>query len=281
MNNFRLADTMLIRVLALAVLLWSPALAVDQIVQVRIAEAELFRSPAYDGEVIRRALEGEEFLSVTDVGEFYLVADPQTESFLYIPFTSVYLLQDGVPDNIYVSGKMSSPDTKELSYWQVKPSREKISRDRPSADGMLTAHNGKKYPAKYSYNKSYKPIVDGRKVVNDALAFRGVKYVLGGEGMDGIDCSGLTKVCLGNQGIGLLHRSSLQALDGKYIDYQELQPGDLVFFRDDTDTRYLSHVGIYIGRNKFVHAGQSAGEVVVSSLGESYFKSHYAFARRL
>ncbi len=281
MNKFRLADTVLLWVLALVVMLWTNAAAEDQMVQVRIAEAELFRSPTYDGEVIRTALEGEEFVSVTEVGEFYLVEDPQTESFLYVPFTSVYLLQEGVPDNIYVSGKMPSPETKKLTYWQVKPTRKKITRDKPSADGMLTSHNGKKYPAKYSHNNSYRPIVDGRQLVTDALAYRGVKYVLGGEGMDGIDCSGLTKVCLGNQGIEMVHRSSLQAIDGKYVEYRELLPGDLVYFRDDTDTRYLSHVGIYLGRGKFIHAGQSAGEVVVTSLSEKYFKSHYAFARRL
>lgn len=281
MQKTLLAATFVMLVIAPAILLATVVRAEDQIVQIRISEAEMFRSPAYDAEVIRTALEGEEFVSVTKVGEFYLVADPITEAFLYLPFTSIYLIGEGLPDNMYISGKMPSPRTKELSYWQVKPKRQRVSRNRPSADGMLTAHNGKQYPAKYSYNKSYKPSVNGRQVVNDALIYRGVKYVLGGEGLEGIDCSGLTKVCLGNQGIGFTHRSSLQALNGKYIEFGEMQPGDLVYFRDNIDTRYLSHVGIYLGRGQFIHASQSAGKVVVSALSESYFKSHYAFARRL
>jgi cell wall-associated NlpC family hydrolase len=152
---------------------------------------------------------------------------------------------------------------------------------RTTADGMLTAHNGKKYPAQYDYNYSYRPVIDGVQLVRDAREFLGVEYVLGGESHKGIDCSGLTRVCLARQGIDVVHRASLQALEGRYVQHTDLRPGDLVYFRDDKTERYLSHVGIYVGNNKFIHASGSYGKVVITSLSKDYYKSHYAFARRL
>ena len=94
MDEFRLANTVLLRVIALALLLCPQALAEGQLVQIMIAEADLFRSPDYAGEVVRKAMEGEEFESVTEVGEFYLVEDHKTKSFLYIPKTSVEEIKD-------------------------------------------------------------------------------------------------------------------------------------------------------------------------------------------
>lgn len=125
------------------------------------------------------------------------------------------------------------------------------------------------------------PRVNGQRLVRDALVYLGAPYVLGGSTSQGIDCSGLTKACLARQGIDVLHRSSLQALEGQYVPHDALRAGDLVFFRDDVDSRYLSHVGIYAGNGRFVHASRSKGGVVVTSLSEAYFKTHYAFARRL
>jgi cell wall-associated NlpC family hydrolase len=145
---------------------------------------------------------------------------------------------------------------------------------------MLVASNGKKYPAQYDYNFDYMPVADGGRMARDAKKYLGADYVLGGTTTQGIDCSGLTKVCLANQGIDVVHRSSLQALHGRYVEYSNLKTGDLIYFRDDKDKRYLSHVGIYIGGGRFIHASASRGGVVINRLSESYFKSHYGFARR-
>lgn len=118
-------------------------------------------------------------------------------------------------------------------------------------------------------------------VVRAGLEAIGSPYVWGGDDPDdGFDCSGLTKFVYREiVGMELPRTAREQRLQGADVNKKELKPGDLVFFAT-TRRRVVSHVGIYIGHNQFVHAPRRGKTVRVSSLDNSYWSRHYVAARR-
>jgi cell wall-associated NlpC family hydrolase len=119
-----------------------------------------------------------------------------------------------------------------------------------------------------------------RSPVQMAMSFLGVPYRLGGSGRNGIDCAGLVRAAYDGLGLVLPRTAAGQFHQGVEISLGELQPGDLIFFRD-TYKRGISHVGIYIGEGKFIHAASTKRGVVVTSLSRPYYLSRFAGARRL
>ncbi|MEN6371111.1 MAG: NlpC/P60 family protein [Armatimonadota bacterium] len=117
------------------------------------------------------------------------------------------------------------------------------------------------------------------EIVRTALAYRGARYVRGGVGSRGFDCSGFTRHVYAKHGINLPHSSRTQASCGKSVDRKNLQPGDLVFFA--TRKRGISHVGLYIGSGRFIHASTPSTGVIISSLNQGYYASRYRGARRV
>lgn len=107
----------------------------------------------------------------------------------------------------------------------------------------------------------------------------GVRYRSGGNNKNGVDCSGFTvAVYLAVYGIALPRVSRDQYRISRKISSTELQEGDLVFF--NTRGSGVSHVGVYLGNNKFIHASVSRG-VMVSGLFEPYFIQRYIGAGRI
>lgn len=121
----------------------------------------------------------------------------------------------------------------------------------------------------------------GREIVMYALGLLDVGYQFGGKNPEaGLDCSGMVSFIYRNAvGIPLRGSAADLARQGKPIDTRALQPGDLVFF--NTLGRSFSHVGIYIGDQKFVHAPSSRGKIRIESLSTPYFASRYETARTL
>jgi cell wall-associated NlpC family hydrolase len=119
--------------------------------------------------------------------------------------------------------------------------------------------------------------VSGRsgKALQFALKQIGDKYVFGADGMTYWDCSGLTMRAFQTAGVSLPHSSRAQYGYGKSIKRSDLKPGDLVFFG-----RPISHVGIYLGGGKMVHAPRSGSRVKVAS-ASSLGRKPYIGARRL
>jgi len=116
-------------------------------------------------------------------------------------------------------------------------------------------------------------------VVRTALAYRGARYVRGGTGRSGFDCSGFTRYVYAKYGINLPHSSRAQVNHGVPVSRSQLKPGDLLFFQ--TRGSRISHVGIYIGDGKFVHASTPRGGVRVDSLSNSYYAKRFRAARRI
>ena len=117
-----------------------------------------------------------------------------------------------------------------------------------------------------------------------AQSFLGVPYKYGGTTSGGFDCSGFTMYIYKHFGISLPHSATSQLSYGIKVSLSELQPGDLVFFRDTNySTKAASHVGIYIGDSKFIHASSSrSGKyVIISSLNEAYHASVFTSGRHL
>lgn len=116
-------------------------------------------------------------------------------------------------------------------------------------------------------------------VVSYSKEYLGVPYVFGSSSSKSFDCSGFTMYVYKKVGISLPHSAKGQASMGTRVSKSELKPGDLVFFQ--TYTSGISHVGIYIGDGKFIHASSGAGHVVVTNLSDSYYTSRYRGATRL
>jgi cell wall-associated NlpC family hydrolase len=119
------------------------------------------------------------------------------------------------------------------------------------------------------------------ELVVSAMGFLGVPYRRGGNSAEtGFDCSGFVKAMY-QQTLGLVlpRRANEQAAATREIDKQDLQPGDLVFF--NTLRRTFSHVGIYIGDNKFIHSPKPGAQVRVEDMGVPYWARRFDGARRV
>jgi hypothetical protein len=119
---------------------------------------------------------------------------------------------------------------------------------------------------------------ESKKLKTTAFSFLGTRYRFGGNSRSGIDCSSFVQHVFRDLNINLPRTAREQFGTGEPVTSYDLQKGDLVFFR--TYAHYPSHVGIYLGENKMIHASSRDRKVVISSMNTPYYRSRFIGAKR-
>lgn len=123
-------------------------------------------------------------------------------------------------------------------------------------------------------------LTDG-KMISFIEDWYGTRYKYGGNDKNGVDCSAFAQTfILSMYGLMLPRTSVQQYQHSKRLRKEELEEGDLVFFKTRGRKAGISHVGVYLRNNKFVHASTSGG-VMINDIGDGYYSAHYAGAGRI
>ncbi len=145
----------------------------------------------------------------------------------------------------------------------------------PTADANVSLEQISKEQNTYNWS--------GRagEVLVNALSLTGIKYARGGNTPEaGFDCSGFVRYVFKQAASLTLPHSALAISQiGKTVPKNDLQPGDLVFFNTMRNT--FSHVGIYLGNNRFIHSPSAGGKVRVESMQDGYWSTRFSGAQRI
>ena len=219
---------------------------------------------------------------------------------------SVYKVRKG--DTLYGIARKTGLSVDELkrindiSSASLKPGRvlslresdlvEKVARKPARSHTMRTAlYTNEEYErtlAELTDSGQEKPVDLGKDLdlttgvskllKKSAFSFLGTRYRFGGNSRSGLDCSSFVQHVFRDLDIPLPRTAREQFRTGEPVMSYELQKGDLVFFR--TYASFPSHVGIYLGDNKMIHASSRDNKVVISSINTPYFRSRFLGAKR-
>ncbi|MGC2061765.1 MAG: C40 family peptidase [Thermodesulfovibrionales bacterium] len=255
---------------------------------VNVSSSDVFFRDSQESERVTEVLLGDEFRVVGDNKEW---------AYGYLPSQKGYR---GWIRKENLSFSSDSTSVKDKPIVQVRNAKARITfRD----GSFLNVYAGTRLPLLSRDNRRYEVIVpDGStgylpveaawveeerfgkevtpKDILQASKFYGSDYKWGGITASGMDCSGFVYTAFRLNGIYLKRDSHLQAEEGADVPIDQLQAGDLVFFRSEKVGR-ITHVGIYIDNGNFIHASRSKKGVSVSSLSDEYFRKNFAGARRI
>jgi peptidoglycan DL-endopeptidase CwlO len=201
-----------------------------------------------------------------------LTAYPQTLTETLASEASSAVLQDALetPNSDSQANTQTQEAVTTANNTESKPSTT-TSAPRPRVQTSQASRGGQPTSSKSTTSKA-------TAIINTAKSYIGVKYLWGGTTPSGFDCSGYTQYVFAKNGISLPRISRDQYNVGTSVSYQNLKPGDLVFFSLDGD-KAIDHVGIFIGNGQFINASSSKG-VAIYSMG-SYWNSKYIGAKRV
>lgn len=117
------------------------------------------------------------------------------------------------------------------------------------------------------------------KAIDYAKEMLGKPYKYAGDTPEGFDCSGLVKYSYGRAGIAMPRDTQSQRRMSMLVSVHGMREGDLLFF--DQEGKKTSHVGMYLGKGRFIHAPSSGGKVRTDSVNAEFWKKHFVEARRV
>ncbi len=251
-----LATLLLLPLLALAAFHSTPAYAdtsfpVGSHAYVLLADTEFYSQPDYEANVITRLPHGAA-VEVTD--------EPRTAE---SGITWYGVRADGVFGWLPAADLTTNPGT-------ASPPPPAVTAVPPTAA-----------PARDGTSRGVAaPASAAARVVDMGLSLKGHPYVWGGIGPRAFDCSGFVYYVFNKVGLNLPRSMAEQIRAGTRIAAADLRPGDLVYFQN-TSSRGISHISIYIGNGKIVHAANERTGVLVSDLWSAYWAAHYAGSVRI
>jgi len=185
--------------------------------------------------------------------------------------------------------KIENPDGTQINFKVTKSTNhffdDIIAEERMLQQAIHLAKLSSKahlHNATLSKKDSATDNADSKEIIEDAKEHLGGRYVWGGTRPSGFDCSGYVQYLYKKEGVNLPRTAMAQSQMGKDVTKSELTKGDLLFFKT-TDTRQvpITHVGIYMGNNKFIHAASKKLGIIVSQLEGGRYESKLVRAKRV
>lgn len=168
--------------------------------------------------------------------------------------------------------------SKELLADTKQEEKKEQTTNTTSRDGESVNRETVKEETKENESSTTK----GSEIVEYAMKYLGCDYVYGGSSPSGFDCSGFTSYVYKKFGYNLSRSSVDQANDGTKVNKDDLQPGDLVIYKNQSLTK-IGHVGIYIGNNKMIHASEPGVGVTITDIDSKAYKypQRFVMGRRI
>lgn len=207
------------------------------------------QEPNTDSKILKTFLQNAKVTILLEEGNWYKIKHNDQEG---------YILK------MYVSEKKVEVTSRSSETRTVEVAKKVTNEETNSKKETTTATSSK-----------------GSEVVALAKKYLGSRYVYGGASPSGFDCSGFTMYLYKQFGVSLPHSATAQSSKGTKVAKANLQPGDIVFFKNYRTNTGIGHCGIYIGNNQFIHASTEKTGVITSSLASSSYQSRYVTAVRI
>lgn len=207
------------------------------------------QEPNTDSKILKTFLQNAKVTILLEEGNWYKIKHNDQEG---------YILK------MYVSEKKVEVTSRSSETRTVEVAKKVTNEETNSKQETTTATSSK-----------------GSEVVALAKKYLGSRYVYGGASPSGFDCSGFTMYLYKQFGVSLPHSATAQSSKGTKVAKANLQPGDIIFFKNYRTNTGIGHCGIYIGNNQFIHASTEKTGVITSSLASSSYQSRYVTAVRI